>query len=66
MRYLFTFTLLLISTACLAQSRLQWTVSERTPTAQANMLRAAATDASGNTYTIQNTQDATSFWLIDR
>ncbi len=66
MRNLFTFILLLISTACLAQSRLQWTVSERTPTAQANLLRAAATDASGNTYTIQNTQDATSLWLTDR
>lgn len=58
--------MLLLASGAMAQSHLQWSVTETTPGSQANMLTAAATDKSGNTYTSNFTQSSTNFYMTYR
>lgn len=63
------FTLLLLfsaSTISFAQSHLQWTTPEITTGSQVNLFEGTTTDISGNTYTINFTQDPNNHYFTYR
>src|SRR5450432_3876279 len=57
---------LLVASSALAQPHLRWTTPEITPGSQVNLYEGTNTDKSGNTYTINFTQDPVNHYFTYR